>query len=310
MSHISYGSIKAPYGRSSDIKRNQQKIQRSLSQRFSKLSDAFRAFDIERKGNVTLAVFLQAIERLNLHVPEEEAIVLFKAADKNHDGTINYRDFLQQFSPTVAPTEVLLPRSQRTNGDIFTWSTPPRKEEKERMLFSPYKRAGVINELAPRKHVLTKPNVDDSPELIARPHSTMKQQQPYQREQHLPRLNQGSKSPVQGKISQERNVLIRARHERVGEGLGHYKGELPSDYVPDYSYGSQARPRSKSADPTARQHDMNSILSHAYGSQASSITMEELALQRRMRTRARERRTPTPDYNNTYLVRQRNQPRP
>jgi len=59
---------------------------------FAKLRNAFRTLDTDNSGSLEMSEIRTAFNELN--IPEEEINQIFERIDFNHDGEINYTEFL------------------------------------------------------------------------------------------------------------------------------------------------------------------------------------------------------------------------
>ena len=69
-------------------------FQRSLDQKFSQTSDAFRQFDIKQTGYVSFHEFAFIIDQLNIHFDKAALIEMFQYLDSDKDNRLTYEDFV------------------------------------------------------------------------------------------------------------------------------------------------------------------------------------------------------------------------
>jgi Ca2+-binding EF-hand superfamily protein len=253
----------APFGMAADIELTQAQNRTLLENKISRVAKCFEALDLQRTGRVDYKQFMTAIERLNLHIPKEEADVLFDSMDSNRTGLISYVDFIRQFVPEEHGKipEILQPRSARSNGDILCWSTAARRPERQRLLYDPTHYSGVLNEAAPAKGARPPSSLATTRHLLVSRASMTPT---------TARSTPLSTSTVAEKKHenwvQKKNVVVRVNHPPLGSAPGHAPGDLPSDANPNHTYGAAS----------GKLDSMRDILSNEYGRKSEELTVAKL----------------------------------
>ena len=58
------------------------------------MQEAFKTFDINGQGFITMKDLKRVLKEYNEHLTEEEFKILFRETDNDKDGKINFRDFI------------------------------------------------------------------------------------------------------------------------------------------------------------------------------------------------------------------------
>ena len=58
------------------------------------MQEAFKTFDINGQGFITMKDLKRVLNEYNEHLSESEFKILFKETDNDNDGKINFRDFI------------------------------------------------------------------------------------------------------------------------------------------------------------------------------------------------------------------------
>lgn len=66
------------------------------------LIDAFRIFDVEGKGWISVAEIKEGLSLFNLYASTEDIQLYMKRYDKDEDGRLRYSEFCDSFLPTDA----------------------------------------------------------------------------------------------------------------------------------------------------------------------------------------------------------------
>lgn len=64
-----------------------------LQNKYYTLRDAFRAFDVDKTGEITESKFLEGIVGLHTQITEDEIRQVFKAIDIDQNGKISFDEF-------------------------------------------------------------------------------------------------------------------------------------------------------------------------------------------------------------------------
>ena len=68
-------------------------IDQRLQNKYFTLRDAFRAFDVDKTGEITESKFLEGIISMNTQVTEDQIREIFKALDLDFNGIISFDEF-------------------------------------------------------------------------------------------------------------------------------------------------------------------------------------------------------------------------
>jgi Ca2+-binding EF-hand superfamily protein len=64
-----------------------------LQNKYFTLRDAFRAFDVDKAGEITESKFLEGIIQMNTQITEDQIREVFKAIDLDSNGRITFDEF-------------------------------------------------------------------------------------------------------------------------------------------------------------------------------------------------------------------------
>ncbi|GMH39238.1 hypothetical protein BSKO_07136 [Bryopsis sp. KO-2023] len=127
---LGLSEIKNPYGIQSDGNSNTKKWDADMDSMIHSLSGAFQEQDKNNDGKIDFHEFQSAMEAVhkkhNIDVTTEEVMRLFRDADLDWDGAVNYEDFLRSFGGKSGQRfipEFLKPKSMRCsqNGHPWEW---------------------------------------------------------------------------------------------------------------------------------------------------------------------------------------------
>ena len=79
------------------------------------LFDAFRIFDIDSRGYITMSDLRSGLNEIGIFPSTEELDLFFKRYDKNQDGRIRFSEFCDSFSPSDNYYATLLNRRTSNN---------------------------------------------------------------------------------------------------------------------------------------------------------------------------------------------------
>ena len=85
-----------------------------INQKFKKLADAFRFFDMDDNRTIDFIEFFSGLDKLRIKMSEQDALKCFKYLNSKGDGEIDYNQFCA------------LVEERRRNIDPFTNATPVR----------------------------------------------------------------------------------------------------------------------------------------------------------------------------------------
>jgi hypothetical protein len=95
-----------------------QKIREAIGTRYVRTTEAFRAVDKDHNGLLTVEEFATACRELNVDLTDHELITLMRFLDANHDGVVNYNEFVARMQESdlrgaldAPPTETTITQS-------------------------------------------------------------------------------------------------------------------------------------------------------------------------------------------------------
>ncbi|KAK9823674.1 hypothetical protein WJX72_004576 [[Myrmecia] bisecta] len=123
-----------PYGILSDAQKNIAAFDTRINSMFELLEDTFKRFDSNGSGKIDWVEFQDAFEAISnsrhLQLSKTDVMGLFEQADRDADGAIDYKEFMQSFGEGARfIPEFLKPKSLRCSqmGKPWTWETPDDK---------------------------------------------------------------------------------------------------------------------------------------------------------------------------------------
>ena len=66
-----------------------------ISERFTKLADAFKFFDSSMDGSLNFKEFKEGLERVRMKVHDSDARLIFAALDSSGNGELSYQEFCE-----------------------------------------------------------------------------------------------------------------------------------------------------------------------------------------------------------------------
>jgi hypothetical protein len=99
-----------------DLANNLEIIWSIINQKFKKLADAFRFFDMDDNRTIDFIEFFSGLDKLRIKMSESDALKCFKYLNSKKDGEIDYNQFCA------------LVEERRRNIDPFTSATPQRQK--------------------------------------------------------------------------------------------------------------------------------------------------------------------------------------
>uniref|UniRef100_A0A7S4LEL9 EF-hand domain-containing family member C2 n=1 Tax=Eutreptiella gymnastica TaxID=73025 RepID=A0A7S4LEL9_9EUGL len=82
-----------------DMDKVVHKIRGMLLNRFSKLTDTFRAMDMDHNGGITIKELDKVCRHLNIVLSEHELLCLMRYLDEDANGTVEYYEFVRKMAP-------------------------------------------------------------------------------------------------------------------------------------------------------------------------------------------------------------------
>eukprot|EP01029_Cantina_marsupialis_P028671 TRINITY_DN777860_c0_g1_i1.p1 TRINITY_DN777860_c0_g1~~TRINITY_DN777860_c0_g1_i1.p1 ORF type:complete len:1044 (-),score=324.99 TRINITY_DN777860_c0_g1_i1:749-3778(-) len=96
---------KAPQRVLDSIREVESKLVNKVTEKFSKVQNAFRSVDVDHSGSISYDEFREALERFGIRVSDEEFKILVKRYDTDGDGMIQYREFNDRFGAVLHPKQ-------------------------------------------------------------------------------------------------------------------------------------------------------------------------------------------------------------
>ena len=78
-----------------DLRAFEDDLKNAIHQKWSSFQSAFRAFDRDSNGYVTEENFIRTLRNFNYNLSDEDIHRMMRRFDKNCDGVISYKEFVQ-----------------------------------------------------------------------------------------------------------------------------------------------------------------------------------------------------------------------
>ncbi|KAJ9460319.1 putative calcium-binding protein CML16 [Diplonema papillatum] len=83
----------------SDVNAVLKKVREFVLMRHTQVTDAFRSFDRDHSGSISLDEFRQALVDQQIDVSDHELVTLMRYFDVNSDGVVSYKEFVDRMMP-------------------------------------------------------------------------------------------------------------------------------------------------------------------------------------------------------------------